>query len=162
MLFQRGDTLSYREKTFDLIDQPLEAYFTLIQSRPKFMRSSDESRGYVAHWMIEDGWLYLNGISALWEDATPVNLKHLFPVAGDKVFAAWLSGQLRAYRSDASPLSLSSMIRSPDLLMNVTCGRVNGSSMVHRAANPAARGATAMAATRPANVIDLKSGAEVS
>ena len=83
MLFQRGDTLSYREKTFDLIDQPLEAYFTLIQSRPKFMRSSDESRGYVAHWMIEDGWLYLNGISALWEDATPVNLKHLFPVAGD-------------------------------------------------------------------------------
>jgi hypothetical protein len=160
MLFQRGDTLSYRDRSFELIDQPLEAYFALINSRPQFARSSEQSRGYVANWMIEDGWLYLTSIAALWEDATPVSLKHLFPVAGDKVFAAWLTGQLRGYRSDASPLSLSTMVRSPDLVMHVNCGRINGSSMVHRPAIKSQRPADV--SPKPASVIDLKTGAEVS
>jgi hypothetical protein len=155
MLLQHGDTLWYRDRAFDLMDEPLEAYFTLISSRPDFVRSSAASRGYVANWAVQDGWLYLTAISALWQDGTPVRLEHLFPFGGDQVFAAWYSGQLRAYRSDASPLSLSSIDRSPDLVINVHCGRLQASSMIHR---PAAK--LASRAVGGARVIDLKARAE--
>src|SRR5690606_9269970 len=84
-----GDTLTHRGREFALIDQPLEAYFELIGSRPDF--DSGNGRGYAAHWIIEDGWLYLDRLTGRWAKSAPLSMNHMFPFAGTKVYAAWLS-----------------------------------------------------------------------
>ncbi len=132
MKLHRGDTLSYRDREFDVLEQPLEAYFDLIGERPSFLRCSDHSRGYAANWLVEDGWLYLTGLAGVWSDATPLGMRQLFPVGGRKVFAAWFTGQLRGARIGPNGPSSVAESRAPDLVLNITCGRVNASSMVHR------------------------------
>lgn len=129
---QHADRLIFRDRSYDLIDQPLEAYFDLIGSRPPFLRPQPTSRGYIADWEIVDGWLYLNSINALWEDATPVTLKQLFPLTGQRVFAAWLSSTLRCYHSESSPMALSNVVRAPDLAVRVNCGRIDAGSAMPR------------------------------
>lgn len=132
MLFQHGDMLAYRERHFDLIDQPLEPYFSMIGHRPDFLRNGDGSRGYVAGWTVEDGWLFLTGLHAAWQDATPVGLQQLFPFGGKKVFAAWFTGQLRGHRNEGQLATVPTSSRSPDIVLNVQCGRLQASSVVHR------------------------------
>jgi hypothetical protein len=56
MLLQHGDTLWYRDRAFDLMDEPLEANFTLISSRPDFVRSSAASRRETSHQRILPGY----------------------------------------------------------------------------------------------------------
>lgn len=132
MNFQHADRLIYRERSYDLMDQPLEAYFDLIDSRPPFLRTNPSSRGYFAEWAIVDGWLYLTTIKALWEDATPVTIKQLFPLTGERVFAAWLTGPLRCYHIESSPIALNNVVRAPDLSLRVNCGRVDSGGAVPR------------------------------
>lgn len=133
MLNLNGDALWYRDRAYSLIDAPLEDYFAMHGQRPELSGMSPLSRGYSATWAIEDGWLYLTSLSACLADGSPLGLSELFPYGGAKVFAAWKSGSLRAYRSDASLLPSYSGQRSPDLVINLNCGRVLTSSMVHRA-----------------------------
>ncbi len=135
-----GDILSWRDREFELVDAPLEPYFSLIGSRPDFAHADPDSRGYQARWLIDDGWLYLTDLDAIWADGTTVSLAHLFPLAGSKVFAAWMSGTLRAYRADRSPMSGSSVMRAPDMVIRVDCGRIKASSVVHRPVLAASRG----------------------
>ena len=132
MNFQNADRIVYRERSYDLMDHPLEAYYELIDSRPPFLRPNPSSRGYFAEWAIVDGWLYLTSINALWEDATPVNLKQLFPLTGERVFAAWYTAPLRCYHVESSPIALNNVVRAPDLSMRVNCGRVDSASSAHR------------------------------
>lgn len=137
-----GDTLSHRGREFALVDQPLEAYFELIGRRPAF--DCAEGRGYAAHWVIEDGWLYLAALSGHWAGAQPLSLRHLFPFADSKVFAAWLTGNLRGYRSDR-PLPATgspSNMPYPDIVLRIETGRLDAASIVHREF-PAARRALA-------------------
>lgn len=158
-----ADTLSYRGRDFDLIDSPLEAYFDLIAARPQFLTSSQSLRGYTAQWTIEDGWLYLTGITACWPDATPVLIEHLFPYGGGRVFAAWYSGRLRGFRVAASPVALSAFERSPDIVISTHCGRLQTSSIVHRSRGRETRPACPMtAAANDARVMDLRTGVELA
>lgn len=131
------DTLWYRERAFELLEHPLESCFELDAGvRPPFERLSHHSRGYVANWEVLDGWLFLTGLSAVWDNGEPATLRQVFPNVGDKVFAAWYSGAIRGYRSDISPLSPRGAVRAPDLVINVHCGRVNTASIVHHARAP--------------------------
>lgn len=138
-----GDTLTHGGREFALIDQPLEAYFELIGSRPDF--DAGNGRGYAAHWIIEDGWLYLATLTGRWARSEPLSLRHMFPFVGSKVFAAWLTGSLRGYRTDrplptgASPVQM----RYPDIVLRIENGRLDSASVVHRAAPPVRRRATA-------------------
>ncbi len=146
----RPDTLSYREREFDLLEQPLEAYFNLIGGRPRFVRGADGGRGYAASWLIEDGWLYLTGLAGLWNDETPLTLRQLFPVGGRKVFAAWFTGALCGYAAERGPLERG----APDVMINVASGRVDASSIVHRGerariAEPLSGAAAAVRPTAP-------------
>ena len=153
MQFQTADRLYHRDLAYDLIDQPLEAYFDLIDSRPPFLRSNAASRGYFAEWTIFDGWLYLTSITALWEDGTPATIKQLFSLAGDRVFAAWLSTNLRCYRADSSPVALQNVIRSPDVVIHVNCGRISqGGAAQRQAQRPTDR---PPGNARSAQIIDL-------
>jgi len=134
-----GDTLTHGGREFELIDQPLEAYFELIGSRPDFDASN--GRGYAAHWTIEDGWLYLARLTGRWARSEPLSMHHMFPFVGTKVFAAWLSGSLRGYRTDR-PLPaavLPAQMRYPDIVLRIENGRLDSASIVHRAAGLARR-----------------------
>jgi hypothetical protein len=157
MNFQHADRIVYCERSYDLMDQPLEAYFDLIDSRPPFLRPNPNSRGYFADWAIVDGWLYLTSINALWEDATPVNLKQLFPLTGERVFAAWLTGPLRCYHVESSPIALNNVVRAPDLSMRINCGRMDTATGAHRPlARPLER---APAQAKSAEIIPFQSRA---
>ena len=128
-----GDILRYRERTYELADQPLEGYFRLINARPEFQRNADGRSSCAATWTIDDGWLFLIDLQGFWSDGSPLAVADLFPFAGSRVFAAWWSGLLHGFRSDASLLTRASATRSPDILIQVDCGRIQSSSMVHRA-----------------------------
>lgn len=130
----RADTLAYREREFELLEQPLEVYFNLIGGRPGFLRGSEGARAYAANWLIEDGWLYLTGLAGLWNDAAPLSLRQLFPVGGRKVFAAWFTGALRGHGAGASPAA--ARAGAPEVVLNVASGRVDASSIVHRTPAP--------------------------
>lgn len=121
-----GDTLLHNNKTFEMVDQPLEVYFDLIGSRPAFEPVSTQGRGYMARWLIEDGWLFLASMEARWSDDEALQLNHLFPFAGNKVFAAWYTGPVRAYRRDLPlpDLSVPSKLRYPDVTLSIESGRI--------------------------------------
>ncbi|MEZ5740362.1 MAG: hypothetical protein R3E68_13525 [Burkholderiaceae bacterium] len=144
-----GDTLLHRDRTFEMVDQPLEQYFELIGTRPEFEIASAVGRGYTAQWMIEDGWLFLVNMQARWSDAETLSLTHLFPFAGSKVFAAWFNGSLRAYRRDKPLPDLSQADRQPypDLTLTIEHGRIASSTLIHRAS-------TVSSSVRPAATLD--------
>ncbi|MEZ5660795.1 MAG: hypothetical protein R3E83_20470 [Burkholderiaceae bacterium] len=129
-----GDTLLHRERTFELIDQPLEMYFELIGSRPDFDPGEELGRGYTAQWMIDDGWLFLVNMQARWSGADELSLKDLFPFAGQRVFAAWYHGQLRAYRRDKPLPDLSNPARRPhpDVTLTIEHGRIASATLIER------------------------------
>ncbi len=121
-----GDTLLHRERTFELLDQPLEQYFELIGTRPALETGFADAREYKARWMVEDGWLFLVAVNARWNSEEPLNLQHLFPFAGAKVFAAWYNGPVRAYRRDKPlpDMSMPDKVRYPDVTLQVEHGRI--------------------------------------
>lgn len=151
----QGDILRHRERIYELADQPLDAYFKLIGARPEFQCNADGASVYSATWSIEDGWLFLVDISGFWHDGSPLTIHDLFPFAGQKVFAAWWSGVLKGFRSDASLLTRANPSRSPDILINVEYGRVHASSMVHRSASVRREMPTG-APSRPNPVVTLE------
>lgn len=151
-----GDTLLYRERTFELVDQPLEQYFELIGSRPELEPGENGAREYAARWTIEDGWLFLVTMTARWSADKALSVQDLFPFAGSKVFAAWYNGPVRAYRRDKAlpDFSAPEKVRYPDVTLQIQNGRVANSVLLHR---PAA-GATDAAATpqqQSAQIIEL-------
>jgi hypothetical protein len=119
------DLLSHRGREFQLLDQPLERYFSMIGQRPC-------EGEYSAQWEIEDGWLYLSGLGCVQKHEQPMSMESLFPFAGRRVFAAWFSGQVRGFRSDrAAGSGWGQLNRYPDLVLNMNCGRVDTISLVH-------------------------------
>lgn len=118
--------LSHRNREFHLLDEPLEHYFHLIGQRP--------CKGEItAEWEIEDGWLYLTGLSTAEPQDPPLTLDRLFPFAGRRVFAAWYSGQIRGLRSDRPIMpGMDSVRRYPDLILSLHCGHIESMSQVHR------------------------------
>lgn len=132
-----GDMLEFRAKRFLLIEQPLESYFGLIGQHPALLDGScPVGRGYAANWAIDDGWLYLVGLAGRWSDSSPVTLHHLFPFAGDRIFATWFSGTVHGFRLDEAvqPGSAADRGRYPDIVLTIDEGRVRSSSIVHRGA----------------------------
>jgi hypothetical protein len=120
--YRSRDVLCHRGKQFDLVDQPLEKYFSFVGQRPC-------EGDYIAHWEIEDGWLYLTHLACVKEHNQPLSLQALFPFAGRRVFAAWFSGQLRGFKSERT-LEPSRGVY-PDLVLNLNCGHVETISLVH-------------------------------
>jgi len=92
-------------------DLPLGALWRTSTNRPALsigpngLMSTGCYRGYVAHWTVEDGLLYLTGLEAFHND-NKAELKTLFPdrFKDGRVKADWFTGTL----------TLSSKVVGPD------------------------------------------------
>ncbi|MDR6809794.1 hypothetical protein J2Y45_006825 [Dyadobacter sp. BE34] len=103
---QNPDRLVYKGDTLFIFANPLEELYKNDSIRPKFFAKQAACittacwRGYIADWKIENGQLYLTGISSCCfrDDGVRANLESLF---GDKVTdgivkADWFSGNIIA------------------------------------------------------------------
>ncbi len=125
------DVLHHLGRRFALVERPLDAYFNLIGERPRLQVSAARMDvPYRARWAIEDGWFYLISLEGHWHDGATLRLHQMFPFAGPKVFAAWMSGTVHGYREEAATmpdLESSTLRRYPDLVLTMHCGRVASS-----------------------------------
>jgi hypothetical protein len=112
MTFQTPDLLVVRGEVLDLFATPLDGYLRRLPKsrRPTFALSSTAChRGYVARWVIRDGWLWLDGFAEGLLDAGPsseapdsdrnlveATLETAFPWLRLPVRATWVTGWLRA------------------------------------------------------------------
>lgn len=79
-----------------MCSEPLHDYFQLAGVDPKFEFTCTALwRGYVGHWEIAHGRLYLLRIDARYEDGREAALADFFPEHPERVFAHWYSGTLR-------------------------------------------------------------------
>lgn len=101
MTAQAWDVLHFEGRERPLRSLPLDSLWSETHPRPRFVfRSTGCYRGYVARWIIEDNKLYLTGVDGLvsvdQEAEVPATVGLLFPGAGDRVHAAWFTGELSA------------------------------------------------------------------
>jgi hypothetical protein len=80
-----------------LLETPLESYFELIESEINFQNTASNCwRGYVGQWEIIDDRVYLVGFSAqIRISGNQIHLEDLFPGFSDRVFAHWITGELK-------------------------------------------------------------------
>ena len=99
MTVQISEVLIYNGEEYLLESVPLSPYL----EKHNFIFGATNSacwRGYIGHWLIEDGCLYLTNFSAhlaingnsRWA-GEEVGMDYLFP-GQNKVFAEWFSGEL--------------------------------------------------------------------
>jgi len=94
MTAQAAEILHYKGRELDLCAEPLDLY--LANNDIKFDSESISTacwRGYIGEWLIENRRLYLIGITDL--DDRPIALSKIFPDNPKRVFAHWVTGELR-------------------------------------------------------------------
>jgi hypothetical protein len=96
MTAQIAENLLYQGESVAMCTEPLEKYFILSCTFPKFESNCSALwRGYVGSWEIVNDRLYLIGLDGTLEDGTNVSVSTLFPDFPDRVFAHWYSGTIR-------------------------------------------------------------------
>jgi hypothetical protein len=96
MTAQIAENLLYRGESMAMCTEPLEKYFILSCTFPKFESNCTALwRGYVGSWEIVNERLYLVGLDGTLEDGTNVSVSTFFPDFPDRVFAHWFSGTIR-------------------------------------------------------------------
>ncbi len=98
MTAQRTDTIIINGDEHVMYSLPLELYWEKNNNRPSLISfNTGLNRGYYAKWLIEKNKLYL--IDFYGENGFPLikeySLPDLFPLAKDKIFADWFSGDIR-------------------------------------------------------------------
>jgi len=94
MTAQAAEILHYKGRELDLCAEPLDLY--LANNDIQFDSESISTacwRGYIGEWLIESRRLYLIGITDL--DDRPIALSKIFPDNPKRVFAHWVTGDLR-------------------------------------------------------------------
>jgi len=94
MTAQAAEILHYKGRELDLCAEPLDLY--LANNDIKFDSESISTacwRGYIGEWLIENRRLYLIGINNM--DDEPIALSKIFPDNPKRVFAHWVTGELR-------------------------------------------------------------------
>ena len=94
MTAQAAEILHYKGQELALCAEPLDLY--LENNNIRFDSETISSacwRGYIGEWLIENRRLYLIGIRNL--DDEPIPLSKIFPDNPKRVFAHWVTGELR-------------------------------------------------------------------
>ena len=94
MTAQAAEILHYKGQELALCAEPLDLY--LENNNIRFDSETVSSacwRGYIGEWLIENRRLYLIGIQNL--DDEPIPLSKIFPDNPKRVFAHWVTGELR-------------------------------------------------------------------
>ena len=101
---QIPDEIKYEGQRYFLSEFPLDEYIkdnniNMLAHIKKGMCSANW-RSYVAHWVVENGKLYL---SEMYSDACgepePLSLDIVFPDAKDRIKADWFTGILKLHES---------------------------------------------------------------
>lgn len=95
MTIPRHERIIFAGHSAELYSYPLEAYFEAAGHRFGLAWRSDAARGYIGHWEVRDGSLYLTHLHGHDAEGRPVSLASLFPGGGDRVLADWYSGPLK-------------------------------------------------------------------
>ena len=95
MTIQMADTVMYKGRRYFIWTFPLESYYEDHPRPTNFVYMTNLYRGYEATWGIEGETIYLTDIKVMRGNGTVAGLAELFPGQGEKVEAAWFSGQLR-------------------------------------------------------------------
>ena len=140
---QAPDILIYNGKTYALLANPLEDYYSHNRRRPRFMIEpqtviSGAWRGYVASWEIIDETLYLTKVDSWFcgrysksrrnKGCRRVTLRELFGkrVVNGRVLASWVSDRLRV--GDGKEILLVWMgygsIYERDIFFEVEAGKI--------------------------------------
>jgi hypothetical protein len=99
MTAQVTEKLRFEGRSLSLCEEPLGEYLGRLEKRPKLeVVSTALWRGYIGHWEIESGRLYLNRLEifpaeAEWKSTNGIHM--VFPGASGPVFAHWYSGVMR-------------------------------------------------------------------
>lgn len=113
MTIQVRDALSVDGTAYRLSTSPIESYFRQHPERRPNFETPDSSvwRGYVAEWAIDDGQLYLVGLTGwLHDESAASSLRQvgpgsIFPASetgAGRVLADWFSGDLEVELADVS------------------------------------------------------------
>ncbi len=92
MTAQACEQIVYLGKQYSMYSLPIESYFALQPTSPKFIRlSTDCWRGYLGKWEVRGEKLFLIEFNGFAKDFNEINLITLFPKQ-DEVFASWYTG----------------------------------------------------------------------
>jgi len=94
MTAQAAEILHYKGRELALCAEPLDLY--LENNNIRFDSGTMSTacwRGYIGEWLIENRRLYLIGITDL--DDRPIALSQIFPDNPKRVFAHWVTDELR-------------------------------------------------------------------
>ena len=94
MTAQAAEILHYKGRELALCAEPLDLY--LENNNIRFDSETISSacwRGYIGEWLIDNRRLYLIGIYNV--DDEPIPLSKIFPDNPKRVFAHWVTGELR-------------------------------------------------------------------
>ncbi|MGB0834424.1 MAG: hypothetical protein ACPGR2_07895 [Psychrobium sp.] len=96
MTAQIPETIEFENKKQMLLTCPLEDYFTLGKVDSPFNANCSALwRGYIGHWKIINGRLYLISVEPQFDEENTTVLGDIFPGFDNCVFAHWYSGELR-------------------------------------------------------------------
>jgi len=100
MTAQIPESLSFEGQNLHIFAEPLRPWLALRRNKSiRFKRrNSALGRGYIGHWEVIDGRLYLVGIEGKFSDDKDATIADLFPESPERVFAAWFTGELRCPR----------------------------------------------------------------
>lgn len=94
MTAQAPELLYYKGKRYNMIVEPLEAYYENKPPRPEeFVGYCTANwRGYIGTWRIRYGQLYLSKLESF--EGVEFPLGRYFPDTGKRVLADWFTGEL--------------------------------------------------------------------
>lgn len=96
MTAQFPEKITFQGEQLVMYTEPLREY--LAESGPKLRFRKTFSglwRGYIGHWEIADGQLFLIGLEGTLDNGAKASLSTVFPKASNRVMAHWYSGTLR-------------------------------------------------------------------
>lgn len=102
MTQQALEKLLYQDVNWYMREYPLNKLTDpVILERLSFrVMSTDCWRGYIGTWAIREDRLYLIDIEGRMSDGSDAKLLSIFPGADQGIFAQWVTGWYRIFRSD--------------------------------------------------------------
>lgn len=99
MTAQFSEELDYQGEALQMLATPLDLWLEQNGKAQLFAQySSALRRGYIGHWRVQQGRLYLVGIEGLLHNNCLATLQDIFPGYKKGVFGHWVSRELRCPR----------------------------------------------------------------
>lgn len=99
MTAQFAEEIAFQGMALQMLDTPLDLWLEISGQHKRFFPTASAlERGYVGYWQVLDHRLYLVGIDGIFKNNCRPRLSDLFPGAGKRVFAHWVTREVRCPR----------------------------------------------------------------